>query len=700
MIPGAKDNPIISVLTWRGFHFAAAVITILALTWYFAFSTMVSRWLVETERFEAVEAVEGQANLIMSSLQGEVSRVDLISQAVSVAVERDPDMDLGEYAGIIAPLARDAPWLINLGTSIDYELEYVYPISGNEGALGADYRDIPEQLQGVQDVMSTAQPTLIGPIDLIQGGTGLVLRRPTIAAPGDDAIAARGVVSLVMDRDILLEHALSGVDISGLDVAIRKSGNETGADRVLWGDGAIFAQQPIIRAVSVPSGTWEIAVIPARGWPTTTALVGPARVAVALFCALAAVVVLTLWVLYRTKQIAESQLRSAIEAIDDGFAIFDANDRLVYANDEYRSYYSRSRDAIVPGNSFEEIARTGVERGEYPEAFGREEEWLRERLAAHLNPSGHTEEQLSDGRWLKIAEARTSDGNIVGFRVDVTELKRAKQEAEAANQAKTTFMNVVSHELRTPLTSVIGYARFIENLQILPSFKALEAAVASDQSLGDKREAISALAADVSAMANRVIVSSDHLLSLINDVLDRSKLVTEDIRIDSEPVELQDLVRPVTTALEVKAREKGIRLVSTVDHAAFTGDAFRIRQVLFNVIGNAIKFTDEGQVHVHSTADAETVRIIVEDSGCGIAPDERDRIFDEFTQIDDSVTRRNNGTGLGLAITRQIMTLHGGTISVTASPSGGSRFTLSFPRHDAGQGAWSDDQKINLSIGL
>lgn len=271
-----------------------------------------------------------------------------------------------------------------------------------------------------------------------------------------------------------------------------------------------------------------------------------------------------LWSMYRSKRIAEGQLRSAINSIDDGFALYDELDRLVFANEKYLSYYDLSRSAIYPCNTFENILREGLKNGQYKDAIGREDEWLQERLDKHFNPTEPIEQKLGDGRWLKVAETRSPDGNTVGFRVDITELKQARERAEAANRAKNNFLNIISHELRTPLTSVIGYARFLENLEVLPGFKALDHAVRSGADKSECAEALAALRNDVSGMSGRITTASDHLLGLINDVLDRAKLEAETVELNLERIDLKDTVKTVTSGLGIKATEKGISLTSDV----------------------------------------------------------------------------------------------------------------------------------------
>ena len=195
---------------------------------------------------------------------------------------------------------------------------------------------------------------------------------------------------------------------------------------------------------------------------------------------------------------AEALLRSSLETIGEAFVIYDAEDRLVFCNEEYRNIYPISAPVIEPGRRFEEIVRYGLERGQYPEAVGREEAWLAERMAAHRVGNQELLQQLDDGRWLKIRERVMPDGHTVAFRIDVTEFYQARTAAEAASRAKSDFLAMMSHEIRTPLNGILGMAQVL--------------------SLPDVKES------DRQAYTQTILDSGRSLLTLLNDILDLSKI--------------------------------------------------------------------------------------------------------------------------------------------------------------------------------
>ena len=236
--------------------------------------------------------------------------------------------------------------------------------------------------------------------------------------------------------------------------------------------------------------------------------------------------------------------------------------------------------------------------------------------------------------------------------------EEARQAMEAANLAKSRFLANMSHELRTPLNAVIGYTELI-----------------LDGTYGDVPER-------VRGTLSRVERSGRSLLGLINEVLDLSKIEAGQLKLAVAGFSLPETINAAITSLESLAREKGLKLGARIapDLPEATGDERRVTQVLVNLLGNAIKFTDAGEVEVEAKLEKDAFLVTVRDTGPGVAPGFRDRIFEEFQQADTSTTRPKGGAGLGLAISKRIVELHGGTLSLVHSEVGrGSTFGFTLP---------------------
>nr|WP_255635922.1 response regulator [Azospirillum sp. 412522] len=397
-------------------------------------------------------------------------------------------------------------------------------------------------------------------------------------------------------------------------------------------------------------------------------------------------------------RLAKQTLDDAIEAVPEGLAYFDADDRLILCNERYREAHPLTAPLLTPGRPFEEILRAAIVNGEFagnPDGPS-DEAWIQAELIQHRNPGAPFERELPDGRWIVVAENRTGSGSLVCTRTDITERKRFEAElqrqaadmcalaegldaareeadalrarAEAATQAKSEFLAAMSHEIRTPMNGIMGMTELLFD---------------------------TALTAEQHQFAQAIRSSSNALLTIINDILDISKLEAGRVTIETLPFDAADLVEGVVELLTPRAHEKGIEIGFYIDpllRRTLLGDPTRIRQILINLIGNAVKFTDQGAVAVELEALDSTdahlaLRITVTDTGIGIPADALPTLFNKFQQVDGSITRKFGGTGLGLAICRQLSELMGGSIAVESRPGVGSRFLVDLPLALSEEGA-------------
>ncbi len=363
----------------------------------------------------------------------------------------------------------------------------------------------------------------------------------------------------------------------------------------------------------------------------------------------------------------EVELRRNSEALEvifnnvrQGLTWFDAGLNLRAFNEKALETLDIEEGTLNLGDSLESLIRINVARGEH--GAGEVDAIVQERLevARKLEPTA-LERQRHDGRRIRIERYPVSEGGFVAVYTDVTrqhehelELEAEKERANSASQAKSAFLANMSHEIRTPLNSIIGMAQLLQTTPV------------------DDRQR---------RFAQTIVSSSNGLLEIINDILDFSKIEAGELTLVPEPFDLREAIEDVATMLASQTTGKNVEILVRYKPGTprqVVSDKGRIRQIMTNLVGNAVKFTDTGHVlidikggQVDGRADL-TVSVI--DTGIGIPADKHEAIFGAFQQVDDSSTRCHGGTGLGLAITKRIVETLGGRIGVDSEVGRGSTF--------------------------
>jgi PAS domain S-box-containing protein len=365
---------------------------------------------------------------------------------------------------------------------------------------------------------------------------------------------------------------------------------------------------------------------------------------------------------------SEQSWRTLIEATPIGISMVDAQYRFAAVNDALCSMSGYARDELL-GRGVSQVFPPEQSTALQAEHHRRFVQNVREPLEyTLLTKGGERRTVLTSGVTVSGPEGQP---RRLSFAIDITarrqaeealrranaDLAQANADLERASAAKSAFLATMSHEIRTPLNGVIGLSSLLRLTPLNPT----------------QREYVEALQ-----------VSGETLLSLINDILDLSKIEADGLALEVGPLDVRQVVEEVVTVFAAQARAKGLALGAQVDAAvpsALEGDAGRLRQVLLNLVGNAVKFTDHGAVQVavallEKSADGTLLRIGVRDTGIGIAAAVQAQLFAPFMQADGSTTRRYGGTGLGLAIAKRLVQAMGGQIGVQSAPGEGSTFWL------------------------
>jgi PAS domain S-box-containing protein len=386
---------------------------------------------------------------------------------------------------------------------------------------------------------------------------------------------------------------------------------------------------------------------------------------------------------------SEERYRTILQTALDGFCVVDTRGRLVEVNESFCRMCRYSRDELLAMRLCDLVANETIDETEVRIKRVVSQGYDRFEFMLHRKDGSIFDAEVS------IQYRATDGGRLVAFLHDITERKRAdersnrylrdleaarerqeknnaelermveqlameKDRAEAATRSKSEFLSSMSHEIRTPMCGVLGMTGLLLDTQLTPEQRTYAEIVRS---------------------------SGQALLDIINDILDFSKVEAGKLDLEIVPFDLHGVLVDVLELLGPKAQEKTLELSLRYDRDSlreFLGDPGRIRQVVLNLVGNAIKFTEWGSVRVEVDSRAITdrsafVRIAVCDTGIGIAPAALGMLFEKFRQLDPSSTRKHGGTGLGLAISKQLVELMGGTLTVTSEPGEGSTFTMELP---------------------
>lgn len=640
----------------------------------FVFAELQDRTIrIQTARAD----VQHEAGLLRSQLEGYLNAdIQLVKGLVAV-ISNDPTLSQGRFSAIAAKVIGGRKEFVNIAVAPDLVVQMVHPFEANKAVLGLDYTQNNAQRAAAMRVRESGHMVLAGPVTLIQGGQGFIGRFP-IYVDENGSSKFWGIASAVLDVDKI--YAETGVIDPNARIEVALIGRDgTGADgELFFGDQAIYDKNPVLMDIVLPVGTWQLAAIPVGGWPTRSDGIWSLRLALLgagvlfilptfLACHLSAIrqgVIATLSKRELELEVKQAELQR-LSAVAQ-----NASDSIVLTNAQSEIFWTNPAFSLMTGYSMQEAL------GKTPGALLNGPETdpdVIQDIIAHtsrgepfgteiLNYTRTGEKIWVETRLVPVCDDDGAVSMIVGIERDITqaklhelELAKAMLAAEQSERAKSEFLANMSHEIRTPMNGIIGMADILSDLELNEE---------SQQCVDIIRN------------------SSAALLTIINDILDLSRIEAGKLSLSEANFDLKSCIDGVVEVMHPIALSKGFPItVSYTDTVPETvrADDGRLRQILLNLAGNAVKFTDAGHVTIQVTChedDPYRLTFAVEDTGIGLEQEAVAQIFDRFSQADAATTKTYGGTGLGLTIARRLAEQMGGGITLCSTIGVGSCFTV------------------------
>lgn len=622
-------------------------------------------------------SVQNEASLIRSRLEGHLNAdIQLVNGLVAV-LSTNPDLDQLRFSEIAARAVGSKKEFINIAVAPNLVVKMVHPYEANKSVIGLDYTENDAQRAAALRVRDSGEMVLAGPVNLIQGGLGFIGRFPIFIDKNEEEMFW-GIASVVLD--VAAIYAQTGLTdpASHIEIALVGRDGMGPAGELFFGKASTLEADPVLMDIVLPVGSWQLAAIPKGGWAAQSEELWRLRLILLgaglliliptfLACHLSAIRQGVIRVLshreheLKSKQAELKRLSTVAQNASDSIVLTSPDTRIIWVNDAFTrmtGYSAQEALGHTPGELLNgpetdpDVIKTIINHKSRGES-------LRTEI---LNYTKSGEKIWVDTRTVPVLDDDGRVTMVIGIERDVTqaklhemELAEAKRVAEQSERVKSEFLANMSHEIRTPMNGIMGMADLLSE---------------------------SALCDEDQQCVDTIRSSSEALLKIINDILDLSRLEAGKLSMSEVDFDLRPCIDGVVEVLRPTASVKGfpINVVYGADlPTSVCADDGRLRQILLNLTGNAVKFTAKGHVCLHvnrSDDDPNRLLITVEDTGIGLDEDEIKQVFDRFSQADAAITRAYGGTGLGLTISRRLAEQMGGGISLKSEKGVGSHFTV------------------------
>lgn len=645
--------------------------SLIALVVWVSFAVYVERNETFITKQEQRTLAVSETSRLRAQVEGYVTADIQLVRGMVAALTANLDMSQEEYSHLAQQVMGTHEEFLNIAAAPDLVVNRVYPYEKNKAALGLDYNKNDAQRAAAYRVRDSGEMVLAGPVNLVQGGTGFIGRFP-VWDTRSDTPEFWGLVAAVIDADVLYEEA--GLLSSELPIDVALIGQDgTGAEgEVFFGDETVLTDDPILTDIQLPSGSWQLAARPKGGWAITADDMWPRRLAFLMIGLLILIPTVAAGRLSNTRRTAIETLKrreTELERLSlvakhasDSIILSTPDGKIQWVNDGFTRLTGYTSDEAIGRN----VGKLLNSEKTNPDTI---QEMIRQRALGnrfHCQILNRTKDRRDIWVGTNVFPIKDENGNVtmnIGIERDITqtknhekELAEAKLVAEKADRAKSEFLANMSHEIRTPMNGILGMADVLSE---------------------------SALSTDDRQCVDTIRDSGYALLKIINDILDLSRLESGMLEVSEVDFNLRQCVEGAVELLRHKAEQKNISLTVEYEDDLPTevrSDDGRLRQIIVNLVGNAVKFTSEGGVRVVVKPDDTSehgIQIEVFDTGIGITEKQAQHIFDRFSQADAATTRAFGGTGLGLTISAMLARRMGGDIKLCTNYNDGACFIAS-----------------------
>jgi PAS domain S-box-containing protein len=632
---------------------------------------------VNLTRHQEAEAasVRAKLRLLQNRLETSLGQRLFLSHGLEALARSQPDISTADFEHVARIMLVGQTGVRGLMLAHNNTVGHIFPQESNRTSMGINLLNRPDQADAIREAVSKRKTILAGPFTLVQGGHAIATRTPIFIPATGVQTDYWGLVSVIIEVDSIFDEAgfRQASDRENIRVAAKGRDGKGSMGGMVWGEPTIFDEMPVTADMEVPGGKWRLAAIPHAGWsedyPERQSFWGIGLGGLLASSLLSAIAVLAFH-RFRgqfqgreavKKELTESEerFRRLAEAAWEGLVIhdwahiYDFNTRLVemtgYAPEEIRRM--SLLDLVVPQDR-EKLQRPNSDAG-----AGQHEISLRCKSGRNLIAETRGADLFFRGQVLHVTSLR----DITQTKEAEKALVMARDAAQMANRVKSEFLANMSHELRTPLNAILGFADIMEQELLGP--------------LGAPR---------YKGYAHDIQVSANHLLAIINDILDISRVEAGTMDLYETRFEPTGVAHSCLRLLDARAAKNKCELILDLPEdplPQILADERRMKQILLNLLSNAVKFTPEGgsiTLRLRLMADGGLL-FAVQDTGIGMSTEDMQKALTPFMQVDSGMNRKQEGTGLGLPLAKNMIEMHGASMSLESEPQKGTTVSFTLP---------------------